>query len=358
MKIEQWLKENMKDWKKPISASGIMTALSCEMKFLLANKWRLFRKARQYSASATFGKLLHRLMQVGEARVEEVHQEVIKQHAALLRQIRKGEDLIGDIKREADGLNASYMKALAVAKIFWDKYPPAEHMETVCREKKIEGDLMPFLRERLQCGGVTGDIPLVGYLDWVVRDKRDGSVWIRDTKTTSRKFASILTGFSHCIQCRLYRLLPWTEKEISLTWGRDVKGFILDMVKVPSIKLCGKDEKNAVKWECTVMEAYIKRVKEWYEGQEEEAMKSVAIAFNEPVNPRELMYNLMKVYNLWAKEAQPENFSKDLTRHECYAYEKECPYYVLCSSDPVTWPSIIEQMFEVVPEHKDRKEKK
>jgi hypothetical protein len=141
-------------------------------------------------------------------------------------------------------------------------------------------------------------------------------------------------------------------------WGKDVKGFILDMVKVPTIKLCGKDEKNAAAWECTVMEAYIKRVKEWYEEQEEEAMKSVAIKFNEPVDNSELFDALLEVSDIWEVEALPENFSKDLTKSTCYAYEKECPYYVLCSSDPVTWPSIIEQMFEVVPEHKDRKEKK
>jgi hypothetical protein len=343
VKINEWFKENMKDWKKPISASGIMTALSCERKFLFANKWRLYRKARQYSASATFGKLLHRLLQVGEEGVEEVHQEVIKQHEALLQQIREGEDLMGDIKREADGLHASYTKALAVAKIFWEKYPPAEHMETVCREERIDGEL----------DRVPSNVPTTGYMDWVVRDKRDGSVWIRDTKTTSRKFASILTGFSYCIPCRFYRLLA-----LNRPWGKDVKGFILDMVKVPTIKLCGKDEKNAAAWECTVMEAYIKRVKEWYEEQEEEAMKSVAIKFNEPVDNSELFDALLEVSDIWEVEALPENFSKDLTKSTCYAYEKECPYYVLCSSDPVTWPSIIEQMFEVVPEHKDRKEKK
>jgi hypothetical protein len=141
-------------------------------------------------------------------------------------------------------------------------------------------------------------------------------------------------------------------------WGKDVKGFILDLAKVPSIKLCGKDEKNAAKWECTVMEAYIQRVKEWYEGQEEEAMKSMAIKFNEPIENMEIIRTVQHVLLMWGTEALPENFSKDLTRSTCYAYEKECPYYVLCSSDPVTWPSIIEQMFEVVPEHKDRKEKK
>ena len=336
MTITEWFKENMKDWKKPISASGIMTALGCEMKFLFANKWRLYRKARQYSASASFGKLLHRLLQVGEARLEEVHEEVVKQHAGLLQRIKEGEDLTGDLAREADGLHANYNKAVAVVRIFWEKYPPAEHMETVCREERIDGD--------------EAGVPRTGYMDWVVRDKRDGSVWIRDTKTTSRKFEAVLTGFSHCVQCRFYRILAMNRP-----WGKDVKGFILDLVKVPSIKLCGKDEKMAAKLDCTPMEAYIQRVKEWYENQDEDAMKSVAIAFNEPVENREIVKDFEKVKKLWEMEALPENFSKDETRSSCYAYEKVCPYYVLCSSDPVTWPAQIEEMFEVVPEHKDRK---
>jgi len=338
MTMTEWFKENMKDWRKPISASGIMTALGCERKFLFANKWRLYRKARQYSPSASFGKLLHRLLQVGEARCEEVHQEVIKQHGALREQILKGEDLTGDILREANELHSNYTKALAVAKIFWEKYPPAEHMETVCREERIEGEW-------------TGT-PVVGFMDWIVRDTRDKSVWIRDTKTTSRKFDSILTGFQWSVQARFYRKLA-----MSRPWGKDVKGFILDMVKVPTIKLCGKDEKNAATWECTVMEAYIKRVKEWYAEQDEESMKSVAIKFNEPVDNIEIGKVYCKTQDMWGAEALPENFSKDLTRGSCYAYEKVCPYYVLCSSDPLTWPAQIEEMFEVVSEHKDREEK-
>jgi hypothetical protein len=336
--MTEWFKEHMVDYKKPISSSGILTALGCARKFLYSSKWRLYRKAKQYSASATFGKILHRLLQVGEDATEKVHQEIIKQHSELLAQIQRGEDLVGEVAREADELHDSYTKALAVATIFWERFPPAEHMETVSREEKIEGvfDL---------------SLPIVGFVDWVVRDKRDGSVWIRDTKTTSRSFDSILTGFEWSVQCRFYRLLAKNK-----TWGADVKGFILDMVKVPTIKMCGKDEKNAAIWGCTVFEAYVKRVKDWYAEQEGDAMKSVAIAFHEPVLCGELLNVLSKIDVLWNTEAVPENFCKDLTRSSCYAYEKVCPYHVLCSSDPVTWPATMEQLFEVVPEHKDRKE--
>ena len=339
MDINTWFKENMKDWRKPISASGIMTALSCERKFLFANKWRLYRKARQYSAAVTFGKILHRLLQVGEAQIEVVHQEIIKQHQELLAQIEKGEDLVGDIARMANELHASYTKAVAVVSIFWERFPPKEYMETVCREERIEGEMQ--------------GVPVVGFMDWVVRDTRNGSVWIRDTKTTSRKAEAMLTGFSHCVQCRFYRLLA-----LNRDWGKDVKGFILDIVKVPAIKLCGKDEKQAEKDNCSPMEAYIQRVKQWYDDQEEPAMQSRAIAFNEPVENLEIVRTIDKVKELWEMKPFPRDFSKDLTRGGCYAYEKVCPYYDLCSSDPVTWPSLIEQMYEVVPEHKDRAEEK
>jgi hypothetical protein len=31
----------------------------------------------------------------------------------------------------------------------------------------------------------------------------------------------------------------------------------------------------------------------------------------------------------------------------CFAWERECPFYGLCTSDMATWPAQIEQFFEV-----------
>jgi hypothetical protein len=232
---------------------------------------------------------------------------------------------------------------VAVAEIFWKRFPPKDYMETVSREERIEGTLSPR----------SYSLPIKGYVDWVVRDTRNGSVWIRDTKTTSRKFASILTGFQWSVQCRFYRLIA----EERTAWGKDVKGFILDMIRVPSIRLCGKDEKEAAKLGCTPMEAYINRVEMWY-SEQDETMASMAIPLTEPIRNPELMEVLADVGNMWHEEATPRLFEKDITRNTCYAYEKVCPYYVLCSSDPVTWPATIEQMFEVIeePEKEERKE--
>jgi len=348
-KITQWFRDNMKDFKRPLSASSIATALSCPRKFMFANKWRLFRRAKQYSPAASFGKILHRLLEVGSERIEEVHQEIVKQHEALLAQIREGEDLMGDLQREANELHGAYIKAVAVASIFWERFPPKEYMVTVEREKEYAGEI--------PAGHLANPysvpLPVVGYVDWKVEDNRNKERWIRDAKTTSRSFQSMLVGFPHCIQCRFYRVLS----NLCLPDEPDIRGFILDIIRVPTIRMCGKDEKQAAIEGCTPLDAYIKRVKDWYDEQDE-TMGSHAIIFNEPVWPQELVSEIRRVSHMWNAEALPENFNRDLTRSTCYAYEKECPYYVLCSSDPATWPSYMEQMFEIVPETPGRKEVK
>lgn len=330
MTIEQWFKENLKDQKRPISSSSIVDGLRCERLYYFKYRIAIRPKVKPYSKGATTGSLVHKLMKAGRDGIEKVQQEVFKKHARLVERIKAGEDLTGDLVRAANDLNHLYQKALAIVTIFWEKFPPKKYMTTICRE------------ERRESFGPQATIPCVWIADWVVRDERDGSVWIRDAKTTSESFDSVLMGFLHSVPCRFYRMMAAQEK-----WGNKVKGFILDMVQVPTIKLCGKDEKVAAKLGCTPFEAYVQRIKDWYETQQEDPMRSVAVVFNEDIHNPEIMHALDKITELWEREANPGNFDRDVTRSRCYHYRKPCPYYPFCSSDISAWPSLIEQFYEI-----------
>lgn len=330
MTVEQWFKDNLKDQKRPISASSIVDGLRCEKLYFFRYRWAIRPKVKPYSKGATTGSLVHDLMKAGRDGIEKVQQKVIKQHSKLVERIKAGEDLTGDLARAANDLNHLYQKALAIVTIFWEKFPPKKYMTTICRE------------ERKESFSPQATIPCVWIADWIVEDKRDGSVWIRDAKSTSEDFNSVMMGFLFSVPCRFYRLMAAQEE-----WGDRVKGFILDMIQVPTIKLCGKDEKQAAKLGCTPFEAYVHRVEDWYEVQPEDPMRSEAIVFNEDIHNQEIMNGLATITDLCEREADPKLFDRDITKSRCYHYRKPCSYYPLCSSNMSAWPSLIEQFYEV-----------
>ena len=340
--VKQWFNENLKDQKRPISASSIVDGLRCEKLYYFKYRVAIRPKIKPYSKGATTGSLVHKLMKAGRDGIEKVQQGVIKQHSKLVERIKAGEDLTGDLARAANDLNHLYQKALAIVTIFWEKFPAKKYMKTICRE------------ERKESFAPQATVPCVWIADWVVEDERDNSVWIRDAKTTSESFESVLIGFLYSVQCRFYRMMAAQEK-----WGDRVKGFILDVVQVPTIKLCGKDEKEAAKLGCTPFEAYVQRVKDWYETQSEDPMRSVAIVFNEDIHNQEIMNAFAKTTDLMERDARPELFDRDVTRSRCYHYRKPCPYYPLCSSDMSAWPSLIEQYYEIRedPQAKEKENK-
>jgi len=314
--------EEMKELRPPISQSAIITALRCPRCFLYRYRWGLVPKIERYARAATIGSLFHRLMHVGEGRIVTVQREVADQQNELMARIQKGEDLTGDLARTAQGLTELYNKALVMARIFWKRFPCPDYLETMAAEKTIEMALSSF-------PGIT----IKGRLDKIVRDTRDGVMWIRDSKTTSRDIAYTLTGYMFSIQCRLYRLLAIDYVP---------KGFILDIARVPSIKFCNKDKD---------FDAYLIRVEKWYEEQEElgvTPMTSKAIIFSEPLMNDELTNVLATAIGLANKKMMPNNFSRDVTTSYCKDYNKVCPYYDLCNSDEAGWPSLINRLYDVV----------
>ncbi|KKN01654.1 hypothetical protein LCGC14_1125570 [marine sediment metagenome] len=329
MLTQTWFDKHLPDQRRPLSQSGIANAKACARFFLFRHKWGIIPKVSSYGAAPKLGNLVHRLMQVGKKGIPTVREEVMKSYNTLVDRINKGEDLDGYLAREAKEIGDLFNKALAICTIYWERFPPKDYIKTMGREIVLESVHRPPLGNK--------DVPLIGIIDWLVKDERNSGLWIRDYKTTGQKFEMKMTGIVYGLQGRYYRFLSKDS----------IKGFILDMIKTPGIKLCGKDKKTADLEGITPEEAYKIRVEEWYE-TEDEVMDSRAVAFlDEPVDNRELMTYLNYACNLWLAPCKPENFTRDITLGKCTAYRKRCPYYELCSSAMSTWPAQVEQFFQV-----------
>ena len=347
MTTKQWLLDNLKDYRKPVSASAMADGLGCEMKYLLRSKWRLRPRVSPFSKGASTGKYVHRLDEVGPDGVDTVREEVIREHGKLLKEIREGGDLTGSLLIKAKGIGETLDKAIAIAKIYWEKFPPKDYIKTICREETLEETITTEL----------GELPTLNRLDRIDIDTRNGGVWLRDTKTTTQGFDSVLTGYLWCAQCRMYRVAATSWLKRSETEGA-IRGFILDMIAVPGIKYCPNTKDAETKGG---FNHYIQRVKEWYQtaetkakamGQSPETMTSMAIQFNEPLLNREFLQGLTRIHKMWLEDPVPEKFSRDLTRAHCFKYRKKCPYFDLCNSDVSAWPSLIEQSYEIREDQK------
>lgn len=334
MKLQAWLDKNLPDQKRPVSQSGIVNAKRCSRLFLYRHKWGIIPKRPKYVAAPNLGRLVHRIMQLGKDDIKVAHEEVMKTYNTLMERIKRGEDLEGYLAKEAKEIGDLWNKAVAVTSIYWDRYPPKEHIKTLGREIVLEAEYKTPLFQT--------PVPLVGIVDWPVEDTRNGNQWMRDFKTTSQPFETKMTGLTYGVQSRFYRFLA---HECAL-WLK-LKGFLLDIIKTPSIKLCGKDHKGAEKQNITPEEHYKNRVIEWYETQDE-TMDSRGVVFpEEDYLPSELKVHLDYACQLWEAPCVPEKFPRDITLSKCVAFRSQCPYYGLCSSNPVTWPAEIEQFYEI-----------
>ncbi len=331
-----------------VNQSSIACGIKCARKLLLRYIWGVQPKVPAFKKAATQGHLFHRLLQLGPAGVEEVRLGVRTQIDNLMQAVQQGLDLTGELYKAATSLNELFDKVLAMANIFWTRFPRPERLEVVGKEILIESTWQ--------------GMKIQGTIDEVCRNKETGEIWIRDAKTTSDPLSLALSGYQWGIQSRFYRLLvhDWLiAKEIGYTENvpSPLRGLILDIACVPGIKFCKKDIDFA---------AYIKRVGEWYDKQEDkEAMQSKGIMFTEPLMNEELVHALTKIHDLMNSAGGPDNafcgairlasvddFDRDITCTECKNYKRRCCYYELCSADENLWPGIIERDYEFrVPEH-------
>ncbi len=100
---------------------------------------------------------------------------------------------------------------------------------------------------------------LAGKVDVVVREKSTGDIWIIDHKTT----ASTIIGWSDY----------WSALSVDFQMGAyclafNARGFIYDVVKKPTIKMCGKDDNNPEKYRKRIEKSIREDREPWYQWRE------------------------------------------------------------------------------------------
>ena len=338
--------------------SSISCAHGCERCWFFAERWGVTLRGVKIKEGATLGNIYHKFQALGPEKQDLVKPWVSKMQLELMARVEKGEDLDGQILRLANLLTTLYNKAEAMAKIFWERYPTPSYLKTIGTEIKHS--------MTIEVGPLAGMV-LEGTIDKILEDTRkdcDG-IWIRDHKSTGLKTLDVIfAGFPWSPQARIYRILA-LDYMVKKDWiGQDpkwalahVKGFILDGILKPGIKLCGKDDKNAILWNCSVEDAYLRRVKEWYGEKDTDAIKSQAIMFNEPLYSPELMQELLKMRLLKTRGDSPKLYMRDPSRFHCMLYDSKCIYSDLCESPMSRWPELFDVKYKIKEEEKNETEK-
>lgn len=339
------------------SQSKMKCAMSCKRKWFCKYALGLELKTRQVSESADLGKIYHKYQQFGPGKEVEVRAWVRKQQMEIQSQIDRGEDLDGSLSRLVTSLSVATKKSEAMAQIFWESYPQPSYFKTLATELKIETPIS-FIG---LCGNLIY-INVEGTIDKLLQIEDSGDIWIRDHKSTGRNLLFLFDGLPWSIQGRLYRILADYYCESNNISGT-IKGFILDGILKPGIKLCRTDEKNAKDWKCTPEEAYLRRVKEWYIEKNEKAknnpetetpsFKSQSIMFNEPLLPMELRRDLSTYYELQFGGNDPKKYNRDESRQACSSFERRCIYMPLCAAPINQWPDIIDAKYTIKPIEED-----
>ena len=324
--------------------SSIACALACERYWFCRHRMGVRLRGAERKDAATLGKIYHRLQQYGPGEEEKTKAWVRGQQCDLMAMIDRGEDLDGNALRLTIMLTSLYKKAEVMAHIFWEKFPQPPQFKVIGTE----------IKHTMDFDGLT----LEGTIDKLLLDEKDGNIWIRDHKSTGLPLAVLFGGLAWSVQARIYRILATDYIKQHRELGCDglvVKGFILDGIITPGIKLCKTDTKNAKEWKCSVEDAYLRRVKVWYRTyevkaemdgkQNAKAVDSKAILFTEPLIPYELRNALEKMRILAGHPILPAYYHRDVTRSACFAYQKQCIYHDLCETDPNQWDSLFEQKY-------------
>ncbi len=351
MKIE---KIKMRPFK--CRQSGISCAHGCERYWFFQDRWGVILRGVKVKEGATLGNIYHMLQKLGPGCEEKVKAWVGKMQSDLMARVDKGEDLDGEMVRLVNLLTTLYQKAEAMAHLFWERYPTPSYLKTLGTEIKHTMTIPT---------GILKGLTLEGTIDKLVQDTRNSNIWIRDHKSTGMNSLDVIfAGFTWSTQGRMYRILATDyvgkkaigtkdEKAIKNGW-EPVMGFILDGIMKPGIKLCKKDDKNAAAWRCSVEEAYLRRVKEWY--AEKDAIRSQSIIFNEPLYPPELVRELVKMQELSNRGNNPDAYTRDPSRYHCYLYDTQCIYHDLCSAPKSRWEELFDNKYRIKEDKPETKE--
>lgn len=336
--------------------SGISCAHGCQRCWFFTERWGVELRGVKIKEGATLGRIYHRFQQLGPGHEPEVQAWIRKRQTDLMAKVDKGEDLDGEMIRLANLLTTLYNKAEAMAHLFWERYPTPSYLKTIGTEIK---HIMTLTGVSPIPAGLNG-LVLGGTIDKLVQDTRNGDVWIRDHKSTGMKTLDVIfAGFPWSTQARMYRILAGDYCKSQQVGGygpTQTRGFILDGIMKPGIKLCGKDEKNSKVWNCPVEDAYLRRVKEWYAEKDTAAILSKSIVFNEPLYPPELVHELLFVQELGKRGNDPDLYDRDPSRFHCYLYDSQCIYYDLCSSPRVKWAELFDVKYKIKEDENENTE--
>lgn len=326
--------------------SSIACAVSCKRKWWCQYRMGIVLRGGEFKEAAELGTIYHRLQLKGPDNVAEVRSWVSEKQTKLMARVQKGEDLDGELVRLASAMTSLFNRAKAMAEVFWEKYPQPKNFTVIGAE----------IKHRMMFEGLV----LEGIIDKLLRNEQDLAAWIRDHKSTGRGLDSLFGGLAWSLQGRVYRILAediLRDGQWVVSDKPQVKGFILDGIMMPGIKLCKTDEKNAKEWNVSVEDAYLRRVKEWYRDYEvkanlegkkrDKALFSVAMLFSEPIFPPELkaVFDMMRELAHRPVD-QPALFERDVTRMACYQWGKQCLYHDLCSKDPKQWDELFEGKYK------------
>ncbi len=341
--------------------SSISCAHGCERCWFFKERWGVELRGIKVKEGATLGNIYHKFQALGQGSQDLVKPWVSKMQLELMARVEKGEDLDGQILRLANLLTTLYNKAEAMAKLFWERYPIPSYLKTIGTELK---HTMTLTGVSPVPTGLNGMV-LEGTIDRLLQHTGNGNIWIRDHKSTGLNTLDVIfAGFLWSPQARIYRILAidylivhppkiLQEPQVS-PFRAAVVGFILDGIKKPGIKLCGKDEKNSKVWNCSAEDAYLRRVKEWYAEKDTAAIKSQALVFNEPLYPPELTDELLKMQVLGGLPNDPDRYNRDPSRFHCFLYDSQCIYHDLCSAPKARWPELFDTKYKIKEEENEK----
>lgn len=352
--------EFFKDTRKPlIRSSPIMCLDHCPRKFLY--EYKLGIKDRRYESALTMGTIVHKVLQ--SLFLGQSAEEALTVCERILQQTQ--EKLIGDA--DASGflptgealepvlkkVEEDYHKARATGLVFWKFVPFDKDRYEVLRSP----DGIPMVEMLLECEYPGLSRPIRTPCDLALLDKQDNTIWIVDYKTTSfdPKKRAIPTKMS--AQLGIYRLClqshldAWHEADDSFPQYK-VAGSMHAVIKKPGIKSgTAVDKKNAKEWGCTLFDAYIRRLVDWYRDLEEKDPKNPPMVldpnrFGKPLMTRELFGRLKQYCKACHATPNIDHFYR-VGESACLQYNKICPYMTLCQSDPAMWPDIVRNRYEV-----------
>lgn len=339
----------------PIRSTPLSTLDECPRKFMYQAVLGIHPKS--FERPLTVGSFVHLTLArlfMGDTE-EQALAATADSLAASEAKLMKWADPAGflpdgtDLKSSLNTLHEDYHKARAISLVFWRFRPfDTSKWEVLCDpsgqpmvERHLDHELSvgwPKTLLRTTC-----DLALV--------NKQNGEVWIVDFKTTTfdARKRSIPTRFSP--QIALYRLGLQMELD---KWGTNqrVAGSFHAIIQKPGIK-CGtqEDQDNAEEWNCTVLEAYVRRLVQWYKNKEAKDPSSPPLIldpnrFHKGLMTSELWQRLERYVEASNRGFDPNYFYR-AGESACFKFNRVCPFMVLCNSDPVMWPELVRSMYEI-----------